>query len=565
MISKTKTKRIKSYSSNNLPDVNKLKLGEMLIIDGLMASSKGSNGIAGMQNRILAFPFNSDGIDAAVTAILSTGKPGTVEYAAVDYTITRDHVLVDYVSHIGVEASLSFAGDVPDASFSAIGGTRFILGPGITGFKFNNVDRVTEEDKLAESALKSGKMYGITFIGGKRGVDIGAYLAMGPVWWEFDQLYFFEQTDDYAFNVVNYQHCQFGRIYTSTQLQSGSGIRLATACSLTLLPGNSTISGELYTYCKHRKNRSIVIENFGPAAGGSHNQLKVAGRLQGNRYGAATPTSISMTTTSGLPSISVPDTTSFDLMQKGMPIVFAGTAPGGFSANALNVYFVLTRDVANKSITLGEVHDDVTPITPTTSGTFISSCSGFPSLEIKGNKSNIISNCDFGHIDAEAYGNVCAVYLARLAGCKGHLAEVMTSITGSALVVRYCDAVFSAAPGRELTQDSSSLLGHFGVGVGGQMLKTYSGGSFTLSSYWNGRSVRYTGTTDITITIPNNLPSGFSFDITPTAVSGIITFVASPGGAVFSKSGLRTSGQYASASLRMISPRVFVLQGDLQV
>ena len=108
-------------------------------------------------------------------------------------------------------------------------------------------------------------------------------------------------------------------------------------------------------------------------------------------------------------------------------------------------------------------------------------------------------------------------------------------------------------------------MGHFGISVGAQMLKNYSGGSFTLDSSWNGRSVRYTGTADITITVPNNLPWGFSLDITPTAASGVITFVASSGGAVFSKTGLRTNGQYATASLRMISPCVFTLRGDLQV
>ena len=552
------------YTAATLPDPTTLGAGATVVVDGLLAVGRG-DGLTGMQNRILAFPFNSDGIDAAVAAIVATGKPGVVEYAAADYAITRDHTLVDYVSHVGVEPEMSFVGDVPDQDFTTIGGTRFIIEPGVTGFKYNNVDRVTEEADVAVASLKSGKMYGITFIGGKRGVDIGAYLAMGPVWWEFDQLYFFDQTADYAFNVVNYQHCQFGRIYTSTQLLEGSGARLATAYSLTLLPGNSTVTGEIYTYCKNRLNRSVVIENYGPAAGGAHNQLKVAGRLQGNRYGVATPDSVSMTTTSGSANISIPDAGQFDLMRVGMPFVFDTTAPTGFSGTKLVVYFVLTRNTSNNTITVGEKHSDTTPLTPTSSGTFVAKCGGFPGLEIKGNKANIISNSDFGHIDAEAYGNVCAVYLAHLRGCRGHLAEVMTSITGTALAARDCDAVFSTAPGRELTQDSSGEMGHFGIGVGGQMLKSYSGGSFTLDSSWNGRSVRYIGTSDITITIPNNLPFGFSFDITPTAATGVVTFAASSGGAVFSKTGLRTNGQYATASLRMISPRVFTLRGELQV
>ena len=518
-------------------------------------------------NRFFAFPFNSDGIDAAVNAVLATGQPGIVEYGSTDYIISRDFTLMDYVGHEGVPAELSFVGDIPDQDFTCTGGTRFILADGVTAMKYNNVPKAVEEVDIAAAALKCGKLSGITFIGGKRGVDIGAYLAMGPVWWEFDQLYFFDQTDDYAFNVINFQHCTFGRIYTSTQLTAGSGIRLGAALTATLLPGNSTVTGELYTYCKNRKNRSVVIENFGPSGvSGTLNQLNISGRLQGNRYGLATPDTITMTTTSGSSNISIPDATQFDTMQVGMPFVYStASAPTNFSANSLVVYFVLSRNTSNNTITVGEIHDDTVPITPASSGTYTAKCGGFPSIEIKGNKSNIITNSDFGHIDAEAYGNVCAVYLARLRGVKGHLAEVMTSATGSALATRDCDAVFTTSAGRELTQDSSGQMGHFGVSVGAQMLKNYSGGSFTLDSTWNGRSVRYTGTSDITITVPNNLPWGFSLDITPTAASGIITFVASSGGAVFSKTGLRTNGQYATASLRMISPRVFTLRGELQV
>lgn len=552
------------YTAETLPDPATLGPGAVITIDGIPAIGRG-DGITGMQNRILAFPFNSDGIDAAVAAIVATGKPGVVEYAATDYQITRDFQLVDYVSHIGVEPQLQFIGDVPDADFTCVGGTRFILSPGVTAMKYNNVARASEEPDIALAALKCGKMYGITFIGGKRGVDIGAYLAMGPAWWEFDQLYFFDQTDDYAFNVVNFQHCQFGRIYASTQLTSGSGIRLGSALTATLLPGNSTVTGELYTYCKYRKNRSVVIESFGPSGvSGSLNELKVSGRLQGNRYGAATPDTISMVTTSGDANIVISDNTQFDLMQIGMPFTFSSAAPTGYLGSNAIVYFVISRNVATNTITVGEIHDATTPITPTSSGTYAAKCSGYPSIEIKGNKFNVISNSVLGHIDAEAFGNVCAVYLARLRGCTGHLAEVMGSATGSALAARDCDATFSMSPGKGLTQDSSGQMGHFGIGVGAQMLKDYSGGSFTLDSTWNGRSVRYTGTSDITITVPLNLPFGFQLDITPTAASGIVTFVAASGGSIYSKSGLRTNGQYATASLRMMSPKVFTLRGELQ-
>lgn len=501
------------------------------------------------------------GIEIAVSACVAMGG-GTVVYEDADYTITADHTFVDNVSHIGVPAKLTFDGDVPDADFTLTGGTRFIQSPGVTGFKHNNVNKGVEETDIAEESCTGVKVYGITFIGGKRAVDTGAYLAMGMVFSEFDQLYGMDQTDDFAFNFVNFQHCQFGRIYTSTQLLAGSGIRLGAALSATLLPGNSTVSGELYTYCKNRKNRSIVIECYGPS-GGVLNQMKVAGRLQGNRYGAAAPDSITMVFTSGLPDIGVANATHFDTLQVDMPVAF-DTAVAGFSIRT--VYYVRTRNTGNQTITLAETPYATASINASASTSGVARCGGYPSLEIVARAGCSINNSDFGLIDAEAFGNVCAVSLAKIKFCTAYLAEVMTSATGTALACRDVFAGLTCAGHPALTQDESSLFGQVQVTnlAGGPF--AYTGGSFTLDASHSGRAYRYSSTSDITITVPNNLPKGFEFSITPTGATGIVTFVASSGGAIFSFGGkLRTAGQNATATLRNIGNRVFSLSGDLQV
>lgn len=500
---------------------------------------------------------DSDGIDAAIAAIVASGKPGTVALLPEDYAITRDHALVSNVGVIGVPPKLVFSGDIPDAEFSCSGGTRFLLSPGVVGFKWNNVDKGSEETNIAENALSGVLLRGMTFIGGAKAIDIGALRAMGPVFCEFDELYGFDQTSDFAFDFKNFQHCKFGRIYTSTQLTAGSGVRFASQLTNTLLPGNSQFTDEIYTYCKNRLNRSIVFEASGPS-GCILNQIKVTGRLQGNRYGAGVPDAISATATNGSADLAVPDGTNFAV---GVPVVFHSTAPTNFTVDV--VYFV--KSISGNTIQLIENTYDAVAVSSGSSGAHTLSLSGFPSIEIKASSGNAIKNSDFGQIDAEAYGNVAAMVIAKTRNCRMFLSEIMTSSTNTALVTRDAEIAIDYAGLTGVTQDLSANFGFSCArnGAGGPYV--YSGGSFTLDSAWNGRDVRYTGTGDITITVPNYLPKGFRMSITPTGATGVVTFAAASGGAVFSKSGLRTSGQYATGRLENIANKVYRLTGDLQV
>jgi len=494
---------------------------------------------------------------------VDSGVPGVVVFAATDYAVTRDHTLANNVSMVGTPAAMTFSGDVPDAEFSVTGGTRLILSPGVTGLKFNAVDRVAEEANIAEASLCNVRIFGLSFIGGLRGIKTGAYLAMGAVWCEFDRLFFMDQTGDYAFDAINFQHCIFGTIYQSSgNLTSGGGVRLASALSGTLLPGNSTVVGEIYTYCKHRRNRSVMIEAFGPS-GCVLNQMKVAGRLQGNRYGAASPDSISMSFTNGSPNIVVANNTHFETLVVDMPVAFDSTV-AGFAIRT--VYFVRTRNTGDNTVTLAETPYATSSINATATTTGTARCSGFPSVSIVARDGAAISHGDFGLIDAEAFGNVCAVLIAKTRFCVAYLAEIMTSTTGTGLVCRDVFQGLTYGGQLSLTQDESALFGQVSVksDAGGPF--AYSGGSFTLDASHNNRAYRYTGTSDITITVPNNLPKGFEFQVTTTGATGVVTFAGSAGGAVLSFGNkLRTAGQNATASLRNIANRVYQLSGDLQV
>lgn len=503
-----------------------------------------------------AFPFTSEGIRSAISSIWSTGKPGLVILADVDYAVDSDIQLLPGVSVKGQGGLITLVGDIPDQNFTITGGTRLILSPGVTGFVWNNIDKVSEETNIAENAITDSCIDGIAFIGGKRAIDIGAYNAMGAMRCSFTNLYGMEQTDDYAFDFKNFQHCWFDQIYASTQLDSGSGIRFASMLSSTLYPGNSEF-GEIYTFCKNRKNKPITFEASGPA-GCILNQLKVYGRLQGNRYGAASPDVISFTT-NGTANITVPDASVFQL---GSPIVFASTAPTNFTVGV--VYFVKTLNTSTNVITLCEDPWGAA-ITAGSSSSYNASYSGWPSIMFTAsNSANSIKNSDFGQLDCEAFGNVAALIVGKTRNCKAFLSEIMTSSTSTALVCRDAEISLETS-GINVTQDQSSNFGFSSVWCAPKPYQ-YNGAGFTLDNTWNGRRVRYTGTADITITVPNTLPKGFVFEITPTGATGIVTFAAAAGGAVFSfGSKLRTAGQYATAKLAVIANKVSSLSGDLQV
>lgn len=517
---------------------------------------------------------DSDGIDAAVAKALAAGGVCGIDMEDADYTITRDHLLYPNIVYMGQPGKLQFAGNIPDANFTVVGGTRWLLAAGVVGLKFANTP-VTKEAFLAatpgiaERACSGTGARDMTFVGGKRAVDTGEYLNMGVVWSTFYNLFGIGQTDPYSMSFVNFQHCVFGRLFTSeagirfgVALPNGSSASITEFGNNNLIPGNSEIIGEIYTFTANRKPRSIVFESFGPASGCTLNQMKNSGRLQGNRYGLSAPQDIAMSFTSGSPNITVSNAAQFDLLQLDMPVAFLADVAGFVKTT---VYFVKSRDAQNQQVTLVEARYQATPINATATTTGTGKVSGYEAVALIARQGCGFLNSDYGMIDAEAFGNVCAFSHENTGGVIGYLSEVMTSATGTAIAPRNAFDDFAVPSVPSITVDESSLFGNPAYSPRGGGPYPYSGGSFTLDAGWNGREVRYTGTADITITVPNNLPKNFRMSITPTGATGVITFTGSSGGAVFSKNGLRTNGQYATASLRNIANRVYRLTGDLQV
>ncbi len=97
-------------------------------------------------------------------------------------------------------------------------------------------------------------------------------------------------------------------------------------------------------------------------------------------------------------------------------------------------------------------------------------------------------------------------------------------------------------------------------------LVTLSGTTLTVDSTYKGVCIRCTSGSATTITLPNNLPAGFSMTVVQIG-AGQVTFVAASGATLVNRqTQLKTAGQYAGVSLYVDSNSgtngAWVLFGD---
>ena len=192
---------------------------------------------------------------------------------------------------------------------------------------------------------------------------------------------------------------------------------------------------------------------------------------------------------------------------------------------------------------------------------------GWPTFIARGAQSgSAVKNCNFGDLALEVAGNIGMVMFSKTRNCIVNLENSSASFTGTNVICRDAEVGISYGGSDLVGSDETSLTGglcNFVNLAGGAF--QYSGGSFSLTSAWNGRKVRYSGTTDITVTIPRRLPPGFEVEFVTTGATGIITITGASGLGVWSKNGLRSNGQYARIKVSQISPLGYHVTGDTQV
>lgn len=518
-----------------------------------------------------AFPFNSYGIQSAIDAAAASGA-GTVKYAGVRYKISSDITIKKGVKHKAILGELDFSGYIPDVNPQTVSGTIFDIDPGVTAFKYNNVDQPNPVPaQLADTSASGIEIDGITFIGGLRAIHTGANNVLGLTFSDVKNCRFYDQTEEhYIFR--NYQQCNFsnlfcwnslsgvvagGMVFDNTRLRDAVG-------TIALLPGNSCFSGILFGWTNQFLGRGFKINGID----GQSNENSFKGRLQFNRYAAQTAAQDIVLTMNSTANFVVSDNAQFNLCQVGMPLAIPVTSASVGAVSNGVVYFVSSRDPATNTITLNENPNKTSGnLVANSSGPVTMKCGGWPGLEAVGDDTGAVTAINLGDLDIECKGNVAAIVLRNLKGIA-HALEIMPSDTDTAIVPRNVDFGITYSGNAPITNDTSASHGAFrATNMAGGCIN-YSGGSFTLNQGHSNQIMRYSGTSDIVITYPRTLPKGFRHKTVCTS-TGQVTYTGGTGASAQNRSAsAKTAGGTApQANLELLSVSsggaFFHLWGDL--
>lgn len=477
-------------------------------------------------NSLLAFPFTSAGVQAAIDALYAKGAPGVVSLAAEPYSITTDIVLKPGISLKGVLGLFDYNGYVPDENPTPTTGTIFNLSAGVTGLKYNNVDQPNPAPaQLADTAGTGINIEGITFIGGLRGIHTGAKNVLGICFGRVANCRFFNQTAEH-YVLENFQHLEFGNLYAWNSLTGVAGgcvfrqSRLRDAGdTIALLPGNSVAFGTLFAWTNNFLGRGIEFQ----AIDGQMNEVSLAAcRVQFNRHGVETAPYNIVLSANSTANFTVADNAQFALCQVGMPLVIptTGSTTAGISSGV--VYFVSSRNAATNEITLNEVlYRTASNLVASANTSVTMKCGGFAGYIVAGDETGSITAANLGHIDLELRGNVVSAVFQRCDGEVGVL-EVGGSSTNTMFAARLCRTEVKHSAVNNITNDFSTLMGNFKVTNRCPATAGFNT-SLTLNSSHSGAHLRSTNGAGFNITVPKELPAGFEFAFTcATANAGTL-------------------------------------------
>lgn len=530
---------------------------------------------SGSSGTVVAYPYNSAGIQFAVNAIEASGRPGTVLFAAVPYDGNADIEWKKSVSGKGFLGNLTFNVQyIPDQDVNALDGTVINLAPGVTGIKYNNVDLPNPvRTDLSNSGGTSIFLENLTFVGGLRGIHTGAKNTLGLLYGAVKNCRFFNQTEEhYIFD--NFQHMQFENLWawnSLTGVVAGGCVFRASRLrkvdnSIALLPGNSVWTGTIFGYAKDYLGRGIMVQ----ALDGQLNQCSfAAARVQFNRYTAFnTARDVVLTPANGTANFTVSDSTQFSYCQVGMPLAIPATSSQVSGVSNGVVYYVSSRDPGTNIITLNELPHRTTGNVVSNAATPVTmKCGGFLGVSALTDDNGSITSFDFGNLDIECKGNVNS-FATR--NCKGraYALELMPSDTDTQTAFRFGDFALSHSGLTTITTDRSTSQGYCRVTNLSGGVTNYSGGSFTLTAAMSGQKLRYSGTADIIVTVPGTLPRDFKWGAVCTN-TGQITMQTSLGAAFQNRSATaKTAGGTApQVNVESISVsaggHMFHLWGDL--
>ena len=501
---------------------------------------------------------DSDGLDVAISMCVAVGS-GTVVLENARYAITRSHQLASGVNFVGTPLQWTFglADQVPDFwTIPETGeglGTIFDVAAGIDALVWNHIDLPAVQSPLMDHVLNQVHIYGVAFRGGRKAIRIGGTNAMGAIDGGIDMIHAYNQTCDdggFAIDIQNTQFYKHGRVRVSNDQEFAIGGNYRFCCTLpqaVLLTGDSDID-HTFSRVTSRTRKGVVLEAENPLTA-LLNNVKIK-RTHSSRYIESTPATVNVTTASGVADMVVANATQFQLCQLGMPLRWQTTAPTGFDAAV--TYFVVARNAGASTIQLAEAEYSAA-ITPTSGAAFAMYCGGFPTFIARAGTNSAVKNCDFGNLALEVTGNIGMCMFSKIRNSVGLLENPSASYTGTGVILRDAEIGLMYAGSDLVGCDESGLMGGlagFTNLAGGNYQHT--SGDVNLTSTWNGRQVRYSGASDITVTIPRKLPPGFEVEFVATG-AGAVSVVGAFGLGVWSNSGTRTVGQYSRVKIRRVS------------
>lgn len=490
------------------------------------------------------------------------GGGGIVQLEPATYTIDIGIPIISGVSIVGILPTMVFSSNIPDQDFLPSGGTQLVVASGINCFYAKNTPNASIPPTLAVGAPSSCGVKNVVIIGGRRGIDTGAIKNIGVQWATFENIFVFNPEDE-AYHFENFMHTTFTNLYWKTAAVGGGGCTWQASLGSTLLPGNSQVTGEIYGHATNFKSDGFKILGIG----GQLNELGFKGaRLQFNRHGLLTASDVVLTAATGSQNFTVSDNNQFDLCQIGMPLAIAA---GGADALGLfngTVYFVVSRNTSNNTITLNDTPLQTSAnVTASGNGNVTVKCGGQPGMLIAGDSTGSVTAANFGGWDLECKGAVATV-VTRNAKGAAYIHEIMPSDTNTGFALRNSAIGFDYIDSAPISVDSSSNVASTFRQVNGGPW-SHSSGNITLGPEWNGRSVRFTGSTDITVTVPRVLPRGFKCKFFCDS-TGQITWVQGTGAALRNRAAtLKTQGSSAETWIEYLSGTwggtVYKVSGDL--
>ncbi len=503
---------------------------------------------------------NQDGIIGAMQYAAYQGG-GAVFLEPKSYAIGADILGIDGVELIGERGAFTFTGDVPDSNFQPRGGTVFDVTSAVTAYKYNAVDQGSVSANIGQRSIGGIKLKNISIVGGANGIVIGAVNDMGAMFSEFENLYFYNQLGVHA-SFENFMHCTWKNLYGRNTLASAPG-GFYWRCSLNsqLLPGNSQIMGEIYSYATSRLSRQIVFESRG-GAGCQMNEMVVAARLQANRFTNGTPDTAAVNLTNGSGNFVLQNPAHIAWFPIGMPIAFSGSAPSGFALKT--IYFVSGNDGVN-TITVSTAPLSTGVVNSGSTGAFNILRGGFPSLEVHANSNSLFTNCDFGqHADLECNGNLVSASFRRTRTSRVGILENYASNSSTALVFRDASAIEVALSNLSpvtTDADANSFPNIINKVAGRRTLTA----SETLVPQRHMCDVYVDSASEVVITVPTDLPYGFKCNFVQVG-AGVVRIAPISGSVtVVGRNGLKTAGQNAKIQLMQRAINSYVVAGDAAV